>query len=218
MQTIYRFVIILACALVFPLAASSQERTYDFSLTFSGLPSVGGDSGVEIFGTVTFDGRVLSSSDLSISAFDGSSISFSDAGYSFTGTLGDENTFDNFSFSSVVNLPGNPSRDSGGVLYDNNVRTLNMTYGGSSPIFVSSERDPAGSTPSFFEGNNVLQYEFGGETVNAIDQTTLSGNDPVAVPEIKGGSLALILFILGTLSVFIASRRKPVVCGHLGFA
>ncbi|HEV8035406.1 hypothetical protein [Yoonia sp.] len=201
----YRSIILICALFLSPLAVHAQ--TYDFSISYVGLEDVGGDGTISGF---------LNFEDGSISTNDISGLNFTSGGVSREIT--------NVNQSTAV-LGGGSSGSTLGLLslefetgYSGQTWVIDASYSYSQFVENKIRIDAilVGASQGAF--STVTDYTLGGATVDTGSGDVTSGGEPVAVPEINGGNLALISFILGTLSLVLVGSRRRVGSGQSAFA
>lgn len=204
MSYILRTLAALIAVLLLPIAAHAQQ--YDFSVSFSGLDNIGGDGTVS--GLMTFaNGNLTTLDDLAFVTGgqnrDVLSVSSS------TGALGGGlagTTLSALDLIFQVNYNGTNA----------NVRVVYPDF--DTTTFTANSLGVTGAVAGSGESRTTwrTEYTFGGATVNST--TGEPNQEPVAVPEINGGGLALLAFILGTLCVYIVGRARNALTCNAAFA
>jgi hypothetical protein len=193
----------LAVACLFPVSAAAApdplpEGLFDFSITYPDSMSGGiilsileaGSGSFSLSGVMTLDGtRVTAFSDVTVSSGNGSA------------SLGNarlDNDF-NYTYTSVPGGTGN--LDVSGVRFSNSMYFQFFRGAAVIDFFTSS----SGFTLAAYDYRDYADVRAsssaGGATLTPVPDLT-------PVPEIDGGRLSLALFVLATIGVAIAARRR----------
>ncbi len=182
---------VLALVLSFA-GAPAAAQVFDFSLTFSGTAAAAYTTSED---TYTFSAQLTYDGAGDVSGISGMRLTNVTTGQNFTSSLGD-----NFNISATYNVEtfaltsfnlNTPFSDAFAVAY---------TGSGSMQV-VNNNNGEGGFT-------TLTSYTLGGSVISTSSGTVIGGNStPVSVPEINGGTLPLLAFILSVVAMMLYMRN-----------
>jgi hypothetical protein len=186
---------VLALVLSF-VGAPAAAQVFDFNLTFSGLAAAAYTTSED---TYTFSAQLTYDGAGNVSAISGPRLTNITTGGNFTSSLGTT-----FNLTATYNVETF-------ALTSFNLNTLF-----SDPFAVSYSGSGSGSgsmqvvTSVGTEGGftSVTSYTLGGSVISTSSGTVIGGNStPVSVPEINGGTIPLLAFILSVVAMMLYLRN-----------